>query len=156
MPIPGFAGSDGKIYCVSDSKPSFVGRRLLSIKSSEKCLAKFQIITSHVVKFVFIWWKGGGADILDRLIHAVLERAFYTVSLNRVKSIFWIESFTKLRRTHRCRIGVVNGEAGWRDERWKEDIMTAFCYSLECIGHYAFGATTHGSLTLYLCCAVQY
>ena len=32
--------------------------------------------------------SGGGADILDRLIHAVLELAFYTVSLNRVKSIF--------------------------------------------------------------------
>ena len=30
MPILGFAGSDGKIYCVSDSKPSFVGRGLVS------------------------------------------------------------------------------------------------------------------------------
>ena len=97
MPIPGFAGSDGKIYCVSDSKPSFVGRWLVSehqiLRKMHRKVSNYRVACCQVSSLYLFGEKGagasgGGADILDRLIHAVLERAFYTVSLNRVKSIF--------------------------------------------------------------------
>ena len=55
----------------------------------QRCkVSSYRVSSLHVFEEKGGGASGGGADILDRLIHAVLERAFYTVSLNRVKSIF--------------------------------------------------------------------